>query len=268
VDEGLFEESAVIRRVAGEGLILAGAGRALLLQLAHPAVARGVAAHSDFSDRFVDRLRATLTYVYAVLFGSREEAQAVSRTVRAVHTGVNGPGYDATDPALQVWVNATLVDTGLLLYQAVFGPLPPGEVEQCCRQHRVLATAIGCPADAWPRTFADFSVYWHDMVGSLTVTETARELATALLWPRIPWPARPVLPVARFLTVGLLPEPIRAGYGYSWTPRQARRLERGRRLTCAVYPRLPIRLRQAAKDHYLRDLRRRRSSGPGGATFT
>lgn len=260
MDEGLFDESAVIRRVAGEGLILAGAGRAILLQFAHPAVAAGVAQHSDFSHRFADRLRATLTYVYAVLFGSRAEAQAVSRAVRAIHSRVTGPGYDATDPALLVWVNATLVDTALLLYQAVFGPLPAAEVEQCCQQYQVLATAIGCPADVWPRSFADFVAYWENMVGSLSVTDTARELADGLLWPRVPWPVRPALPVLRFITVGLLPEPIRAGYGYSWTHRQARRLERGRQLTSAVYSRLPIGLRQAPKDHYLRTMRAQRQS--------
>ena len=36
------------RRLHGEMILLAGWGRAILLQLAHPLVARGVAAHSDF----------------------------------------------------------------------------------------------------------------------------------------------------------------------------------------------------------------------------
>jgi uncharacterized protein (DUF2236 family) len=129
-----------------------------------------------------------------------------------------------------------------------------------------LATAIGCPADVWPPTFADFASYWQHMVDSLSVTETARELAGALLWPTVPWPVRPALPLVRFITVGLLPQPIRAGYGYSWTDRQARRLERGRQLTSAVYPRLPIRLRQAPKDHYLRELRDQRRSRPARAS--
>src|SRR5205823_703140 len=47
-DPGLFPPDAVVRRVDGESVLLLGGGRALLMQLAHPLVARGVAEHSDF----------------------------------------------------------------------------------------------------------------------------------------------------------------------------------------------------------------------------
>ena len=51
MEDGLFDDAAVIRRVAREGLLLAGGGRATLLQVAHPGVAHGVYDHSDFADR-------------------------------------------------------------------------------------------------------------------------------------------------------------------------------------------------------------------------
>lgn len=195
MDEGLFEDSAVIRRVAGEGLLLAGGGRATLLQIAHPAVAQGVLDHSSFADRPLDRLRTTMSYVYGVLYGTRAEAQTISRAVAAMHSKVTGPGYTANDPALQVWVNATLFDTAMLLYERVLGPLPPAEADVCYQQYSVLATAIGCPESAWPADRAAFSAYWDHMIATIEVNDSGRRIANTLLWPEgLPVALRPAVP--------------------------------------------------------------------------
>jgi uncharacterized protein (DUF2236 family) len=69
-----FAPDAVIRRVSGEGTILLGGGRALLLQLAHPAVAAGVADHSGFDADPLRRLRGTLQATYTIVFGTDEAA--------------------------------------------------------------------------------------------------------------------------------------------------------------------------------------------------
>ena len=265
MDEGLFDDSAVIRRVAGEGLLLAGGGRATLLQIAHPAVAQGVHDHSSFADRPLDRLRNTMRYVYAVLYGTRAEARTVSRAVAAMHARVTGPGYAADDPGLQVWVNATLFDTAMLLYQRVFGPLSPADADAWYSQHRVLATAIGCPESAWPADRDAFAAYWNHMIGSIAVGDAARRIADTLLRPHgFPPALRPAVPLNRFVTIGLLPEPIRAGFGYRWSPRRERLLNRALDGAAAVYPHLPGRVRHAPKDFYLRDYRRQlaRRSGP------
>jgi uncharacterized protein (DUF2236 family) len=258
MDEGLFDDSSVIRRVAREGLLLGGGGRATLLQLAHPGVAQGVYEHSTFAERPLDRLRATMSYVYGVLFGTKDEARAVSRAVHALHTRVVGAGYQANDPDLQVWVNATLYDTAMVLYQRVLGPLSAADADTCYQQYSVLATAIGCPRRAWPADRAAFARYWRHTIDTIQVGDAAREIATTLLWPRrLPAALRPAIPVNRFVTIGLLPAPVRAGYGYPWSARRQRRLDRGLALASAVYPRLPGRLRQAPRDYYLSDLRRR-----------
>ncbi|MEU4428214.1 oxygenase MpaB family protein [Actinoplanes sp. NPDC024001] len=270
MDEGLFDDSAVIRRVAAEGLLLAGGGRATLLQIAHPGVAQGVFDHSSFAERPLDRLRTTMTYVYGVLYGTRDEAQTISRAVAAMHARVTGPGYQADDPDLQVWVNATLFDTAMLLYQRVLGPLPAAEADVCYRQYSVLATAIGCPESAWPADRATFARYWDRMIATLEVGDTGRRLANTLLWPEgLPVALRPAVPLNRFVTIGLLPEPIRAGFGYPWSPRRQKLLDRCLDGASAVYPRLPGRVRHAPRDLYLRDYRkrlaRRRSRGSPGA---
>ena len=75
---GLFPPDAVVRRVDGESVLLLGGGRALLMQLAHPLVAKGVAEHSDFRRDPFARLRRTLDATYAIVFGSEAEARAAA----------------------------------------------------------------------------------------------------------------------------------------------------------------------------------------------
>ncbi|MGE5290786.1 MAG: oxygenase MpaB family protein [Micromonosporaceae bacterium] len=254
---GLFREGSIYRRVSGEGVVLAGGAAALLLQLAHPDVARGVAEHSDFAANRLARLRGTLEFVYVVAFGSREEAERHSAAVRRMHDAVAGPGYRADDPELQVWVNATLFATALRIYCSVFGPLNDEEMEEFWAGAKLLAGMLGCPETAGPPTAAEFFPYWHRMVNSLEVTDTARELAQTILHP--PWPGftAPVQATARFVTAGLLPAPIREQYGMVWSARRERILTAGTALTRVVYPHLPRAVRQAPKAYCLRGLRAR-----------
>jgi uncharacterized protein (DUF2236 family) len=255
---GLFTDVDPIRRVAREGVLLAGGGRATLLQVAHPSVARGVAEHSTFAHRPLDRLRGTLTYVYGVVFGTRDEARRISRAVRSMHGKVTGPGYRADDPALQVWVNATLYDTAMLIHDRIMGPLTDREADLCYRQYAVFATELGCPREAWPVDREAFAGYWKDMVDTLTVSDQARDICRALLHPtRPPLALRIGTPANRLVAIGLLPERLRAQYGYAWSARQARRLERVIRTTGWVYPRVPSAVRALPKTYYLRELRKR-----------
>lgn len=258
---GLFAESSPYRRVAGEGLLLAGAAAALLLQLAHPKVARGVAEHSDFARNPGARLLGTLQFEYTIAFGTREEAEAVSAAVRRAHERVAGPGYRADDPELQVWVNATMFATALRIYTEVFGPLTADETEELWAGARVLAMMLGCPPGAGPQTAAEFSAYWAQMVRSLEVTSTARQLALAILYP--PWPrcTLPVQAAARFVTAGLLPPPIRDQYGLAWSGQHERVLRAGTWAASVLYPRLPLTVRTAPKSYCLHRLRSRRRAG-------
>ncbi|MBM4443638.1 MAG: DUF2236 domain-containing protein, partial [Candidatus Rokubacteria bacterium] len=96
-------------------------GRALLLRIAHPAVAAAVARHSRYRADPLARLLRTLRPTLAIVFGTPAEAAA---RINAVHTRVAGPGYRATDPALLAWVLATLIDTALLMHDRFVRPLP------------------------------------------------------------------------------------------------------------------------------------------------
>jgi uncharacterized protein (DUF2236 family) len=212
------------RAVVGESILLAGGGRALLLQLAHPAVARGVAEHSRFATDPTDRLVGTVGYLYTLAFGTEEEIRQVARRVGGAHRGVRSDdqphAYDARDVDLQLWVAATLYDTTVVMYELAWGRLPDEIDELVFRESARIGTALGMPADVWPESRDAFARYWREQIETLEVGPEARQLARDLLRPDRPQPRlRPILPLARIVTAGLLPERIRAGYGVDWTPR-------------------------------------------------
>jgi uncharacterized protein (DUF2236 family) len=251
-------DNAEMRMVAREGALLAGAARAILLQIAHPAVGRGVAEHSDFADRPLDRLRATLSYVYCVTFGTPEEIERVAAMVTAAHRKVTGVGYRATDPELQLWVAATLYDTALLIYEELFGPLLGGVAEKVYKQYAVLGTALQVPAGSWPADRAAFRAYWQQMIDTLEVSDDARRLVWDLLFAEhAPLLLRAAMPVNRFVTTAWLPERIRQQYGLHWSDGRQRLYDLAMTVARPVYRLLPVPLREAPKTLYLRDIRKR-----------
>lgn len=229
-------------RLHREVVLLAGWGRAILLQLAHPLVARGVAEHSGFATEpwgRVKRLERTLRAMLALTFGTPEEAAETAAAINRVHDRVHGrlgagagafgpgTGYSAHDPALLGWVHATLLDTFLLTYERFVAPLAPAERDRYCLEAGAAAPLLGVPPSWLPLSAADLAAYMERMLasGEIAVTETARELAREVLSPPAPWPARPLLALARLPAIGLLPPPIREGYGFAWTGRQERALK-------------------------------------------
>jgi uncharacterized protein (DUF2236 family) len=69
---------------------------AVLLQVAHPRVAQGVADHSDFRDDALGRLRRTLSTVNQIAFGTKEAAEKMRARLKEVHGGVNGAISDSS----------------------------------------------------------------------------------------------------------------------------------------------------------------------------
>src|SRR5881397_2144053 len=120
-DAGLFGPGSLTWRVNREGALLLGGGAALVLQVAHPLVAAGVAEHSNYREDPWGRLYRTLDVTTKIVFGSSEVAEEASQRLWNVHgrvqgTSPDGASYQARDPDLLMWVHATLIDTTLLVY--------------------------------------------------------------------------------------------------------------------------------------------------------
>lgn len=237
--DGLFSGGDVIRRVDGEALLLLGGGRALLMQLAHPAVAAAVDEHSDFRNDAFGRLRRTLEVTTAIVFGTAAEARQAAEGVAAVHRRVRGDGYEADDPDLLLWVHATLVDTALRIHRRFLRPLSAAEVDRYYAQSMVLAEVLGVPLDRQPPDVPAFAAYVRGMVGTLEVSDQARTVAGAVLHQRVPLVVQPLAELARQITVGLLPPPLRRQYGFSWDPAREMALQAAGLAARTVLPRVP-----------------------------
>jgi uncharacterized protein (DUF2236 family) len=233
-----------LKDVFRENVLFLGGGRALLLQLAHPSVAAGVAEHSDFRNDPFTRLRRTIGVVDRIVFGSEEEATAASAALRAVHDRVVGDGYAANDPDLLFWVHATLIDTGIRIYNGFVAPLSTRDRERVYVESIAVAEAIGVPRSSQPASYSAFSSYWREMVGGLEVSDTARDVADAVLNPRLPLVAGPAFELVRQVTVGLLPRPIREQYGFRWDAARKAALNGAALASRTVHPVLPRLVRQ------------------------
>jgi len=249
--------------IAPESVQLAGAGRAILLQLANPAVGHGVARHSNFVADPLKRLNGTLSYIYALTNGTPAQRDRVAAWVSRAHLPVRAevaadgshPAYDATDPALQLWVAATLYDSAMRVYDAVFPALAPDVADTVYREYEVLGTTLGMPAGLWPATRQDFADYWDTQVASLRVDDTIRGVAQDLLAARnAPWWIRVAMPLARFLTAGLLPPAVREAYGFPWSPRRDKLLRALFHAAAVLVRVTPAWIRHAPMRHYLRRL--------------
>jgi uncharacterized protein (DUF2236 family) len=244
--------SREVARYASDGVLIAGGARAILLQVADPAVAAGVARHSDFAHRPVERLRNTLTFAYAVVLGSRDDAKRVASLVNRAHV----PVARADDAELQLWVAATLYDTAVRVHDRVFDRVSDEVADELYHSYAALGTSLRMPASQWPADRAAFLDYWDARVAALEVTDDARHIAHDLFAP-VTAPAwlRAGLPLARLLTIDLLPASIRANYGFEWTPRDQRRADRAWRVIRFLARVTPHRLRAWPSRHYLKRLR-------------
>ena len=244
--------SAAVARYASDGVLLAGGARAILLQVADPAVAAGVARHSDFAHRPVQRLNNTLTFVYAVILGTPDDAVRVAALVNRAHA----PVERAEDATLQLWVVATLYETAVAVHDRVFGSVSDALADELYHSYASLGTSLQLAANRWPPTRSDFATYWAGRVSGLTVSDDARQIAHDLFAP-VSAPAwlRAGLPLARLLTIDLLPPSVRAAYRFEWTPREARRARRAWSLLRVLAAVTPHRLRSWPSRHYLTRLR-------------
>ncbi|AIY01843.1 hypothetical protein ART_2244 [Arthrobacter sp. PAMC 25486] len=248
-----------IKNVAPEAIMLAGAGRAILLQLANPAIGYGVAHHSNFATDPLKRLHGTLSYIYALTNGTSQQKASVTAEVHKAHRPVSSPGaqhhpaYDAQHSALQLWVAATLYDSGMQVYNKVFPALALSDAEELYRDYGVLGTALGMPAEHWPATIAEFGDYWDQQLRQLSVDDNIRGVAAELLAARqAPLWIKVLMPAARFLTAGLLPSDVRDMFALPWSPAKERWLQRGFRTAKVFVKVLPRRIRHAPMHYYLR----------------
>jgi len=252
---GAFGPSSVMWRIDREAVIFLGAGRALLLQLAHPWIATAIAQHSRTLADPIGRFHRTFNAMFTIVFGTTEQALAAARRLHRRHAQVSGTlaeavgpfaagsRYEANDFVALRWVHATLIETALVAYQLVCPPLSAEERERYWTEARQFAAFFGIPQDALPQSWAVFATgnerMWRSDV--LSVSDEARKIAGAVLsgaGTRLPVPAW-----YRALTARLLPVRLREEFGLAYDETEHCKTERVLAIFRRVYPWVPERLR-------------------------
>jgi uncharacterized protein (DUF2236 family) len=261
---GIFGPESVCWRLDREAAVFLGAGRALLLQLAHPWVAAAIIEHSRTLSDPIGRFQRTFNITLSMMFGTTSQALQAARRLHRRHAGVRGnltegsgaytagSAYLANDVGALRWVWATLVETALLAYELIAPPLSAEERERYYAESRLFAALFGIPQDALPQSWADFVGYIDEMVGSqrLAVSRAARYIAAELWAGAGTGRATPLW--YRALTARLLPLRLRRDFGLSYGPREQRSAEWATAVLRRVYPWIPASLRHVAPYHEAR----------------
>ena len=264
-----------------EVIAIAGWGRAILLQLAHPLIAAGLAEHSRFRGSLVSgltRLSSTVGAMLSLTFGTDDEAIGAAARINGIHDRVSGrlgepagtldagARYSAHDPELLRWVHATLLDSIPKTYELLIGPLSADDRDRYYAESAIMEPMLDIPDGLLPRTTAQLDAYLAEMLDGrrLVVGPRARRIGRGMLFPRgwqLLWPLfRPL----QLVTIGTLPPQIRQAYGFEWRARDARAFARWTaliRILQRLVPRFarqwPVARRRAATSR-----RARESSAP------
>jgi uncharacterized protein (DUF2236 family) len=231
--KGYFDDASMFRRINRERAVALSGPRALLMQAAHPLAVFGLLAHSSAIEEPYDRLARTAETMNTIAFGSREQADRITRRVRAMHRRVSGTlvepvgpyaagtEYRADDPKLLLWILFTLVDSSLVVFRNYVRSLAREEEAAYWQDYKIVGRLFGLEELDMPDTIDDLDAYGQWMLDGdqLLVTPWARERAREIvLEPPVPLLARPLLETANFVTVALLPDRIREQYGFMPLP--------------------------------------------------
>jgi uncharacterized protein (DUF2236 family) len=258
---GFFGPKSVTWRVNRESAVFLGAGRAALLQLAHPWVAAALAQHSNLLYQPLSRFHSTFRVIYTMLFGTRAQAIEAARQLYRRHTSIRGElpqavgahprgeHYEANEVAALCWVHATLVDSAILAYEFILAPLSPSDREQYYAESKRMAALFGIPADALPPDWDAFARYTAEMFRSpqLSVDAGALALGQSVLsgvgtWVRPPhW--------YHALTAFWMPPRLRAAFELPFGGREEEALHRAARLLPRLYGCIPGKLRFVGPYH-------------------
>jgi uncharacterized protein (DUF2236 family) len=263
---GFFGPGSVTWQVNRESAVFLGAGRAALLQLAHPWVAAALAQHSNLLNDAVGRFHSTFRVLYTMLFGTRGQATKAAQQLHRLHTGIrgelpSGEHYEANETAALRWVYATLVESAMMAYEFVLPPLTPSERGQYYAESKRMAALFGIPAEALPGDWTGFLQYTAEMFDSpeLSVDAGALALGRSVMSGAGTWIRPPRWYVA--LTSYWMPARLRTGFALPFGAREEEAVHWAGRWLPRLYPSLPGGLRYVGPFHEANA--RLRGRGPG-----
>jgi uncharacterized protein (DUF2236 family) len=273
---GIFGPQSIAWKINRESAVFLGAGRATLLQLAHPWVAAALADHSNIIQEPIQRFHHTFRTIYTIVFGSRAQAVAAARRLYAFHVHIRGAmpnavvaypaggHYEANELRALRWVFATLVESAALAYGFALEPLAAAEREAYYQESKRMAALFGLGEEDLPANWVDFTEYIRQMLNSnlLGVDQRARFIAHRLLRGSGSWVVPPRW--YRALTASWMPERLRREFELEFGSHEEESLARARVRLPRVYACLPKSIRWVGP--YREALARLHGGHPGWAT--
>jgi uncharacterized protein (DUF2236 family) len=251
---GFFGPGSITWQVNRESAVFLGAGRAALLQLAHPWVATALAHHSNLLNDAVGRFHSTFRVLYTMLFGTRGQATKASQQLYRLHTGIrgelpSGEHYEANEITALRWVYATLVESAVMAYEFVLPPLTVSERGQYYAESKRMAALFGISGEALPKDWTDFCEYTANMFDSseLSVDAGALALSRSVMSGAGTWIRPPHWYGA--LTAYWVPHRLRAAFALPFGVREEEAVQRARRWLPRLYPSIPGALRYVGPFH-------------------
>lgn len=251
---------SVVWRNFSDIRLYAGAGYALLLQVAHPTVGSGVRDHSEFRSDPFGRLLRTMDYLNLIVYGG-PQAIEVGRRLREMHKPIRGRNadgsrYSALEPEAYAWVHATLFESAMRTRERFVGPLTERERDRFYAEFMPLGRLLGIRAGDIPPDRPAFRDYFDTMVNErLERTDSVDDVLAALAEPTqappLPGPIRRAWPLLRvppakavgLATRWLLDPALRQRLGIGWTNQEERESRVLAALSRACGPVLPGRLK-------------------------
>lgn len=204
------------------------------MQNMHPGLGAGVEEHSNFFDERWQRLFRSVFPIIGVVYDG-PEAAATAKAVRGYHRtikGVDAQGrrYSALDPETWFWAHATFLMVSVLVTDHFGSRLSEAEKEQLYAEGLQWYRLYGVSDRVVPPDWGSFCAWWDHMCAEvLEDTPAARKVLDLAglekpphlsLLPDPLWRAAwlPTSQMAKWVTVGLYPEPVRDRLGLRWTP--------------------------------------------------
>ena len=202
---------------------------AVILELAEPRVRHGVWDHSIFPQDPVTRLKRTGLAAMVTIYGARSRALSMIEGINLRHGRVEGTTrcgqpYQAWDPELLTWVQATAAFGFLSAYSAYAARLSEDEWSQALGEAEASAKAYGVPNP--PRSFTALKRLIDETAPRLEPSETLHEFLKLMReTPTLPPPGAALQPLFVRAAVSVVPPAIGealelAGYGLRFGERE------------------------------------------------
>lgn len=221
---GFFGPNSMTWKLYREPFVLLGSSRALLLQIAHPAIADGVKNYSDFQKNRAGRAHRTFTSMIRIWFGDKKTAINSAKRLYNIHSMIRGTAaweiedetiykpYCAADSDLLFWVLATMIDTTLIVTEKIKGEIASEEKNQFFEESKITAQLMGIPLEDYPTNLTAFYKRYNAILNSKTlfIGKSGTTISKAIF--KLPYPIRRFL---KLIAGGFLPPNVSTQFGLS-----------------------------------------------------